>query len=486
MILSIRRSLAWMTLSQGSLLVMQFGASLIIARLLTPREMGVFAIAYAIVGLLSIIRALGLSNYIMRATELNSAVLSAAFTINAAIAVFLAAMIVGLSTLGAAFLSEPGVQRALLAMAVLPLISIFELLPAAGIERRGNFRAIALVNLTRTLLANALMLGLAYKGFSYMSLVYGQIGGTIMATVAINIVGRRHVSFRLGFIGWRDIARYGLQMLAISGVTTAALRMSELLLGRILGLDMLGIYSRASGLNGLLWDNVHLIIARIVFVDFAEQRRQGKSLRASYLRIMQMATGMLWPAFAGLAIIAGPLVLTLYGETWVAAALPLSLLSVSAMVAVSVTMTWEVFVVSQETAQQARIEFVRAGVGVGLFAGGCLISLAGAAAARIADTAFAVMLYRGHLERMTDTRFSDYVPIYLEGALLTVLATAPALLIMAFYGWSPQAPVPVVLAAIVVGVIGWLIGLRVMRHPLCTEFTLILARLRPRPVIRTG
>jgi O-antigen/teichoic acid export membrane protein len=466
-----------MTLSQVGIFLLQFGASLIVARLLTPYEMGVFAMAVAIVGLLSTLRALGLSGYIVRARELNAAVLSSAFTINALIATLVSAIIVGLSTLGRALLDEPGVGHVLLVMAILPLIGIFEFLPASGIERGGSFRAIAFVNLVRALLANGVMLGLAFSGFSFMSLAYGQIAGSIAGTIVINIVGRRHVNLRLRLAGWQDIMLYGLQMLAISGINTIASRIADLMLGRLLGLGALGLYSRASGLNGLLWDNIHLVISRIVFVDFSERRRQEKSLRDRYLRIVRMVTALLWPAFAGLAIIAGPLVQTLYGENWIGAALPLSLLSMSAIAMVSITMTWEVFVVSEETALQARFEFVRAGVGLVLFAVGCLVSLVGAAAARIAEALVSVMLYRPHLERMTDTHRRDFIPIYMDSALLTALATTPAFIVMTFYSWSPQTPVPTLLVAVLVGIIGWLCGICMLRHPLFEEGYLILSRI---------
>src|ERR1019366_8055930 len=249
MTFSVRRSLAWMAMSQVGLFIMQFATSLVIARLLTPYEMGVFAIAFAIVGLLATLRGLGLSGYVVRATEVNPGLLATLFTINAALALIVSVIIAGLSLLGGALLGEPGVRSLLLVMSVLPLISIFEFLPAAGIERRGEFGPIALVNLTRTLISNAVMLGFAFKGFSYMSLAYGQLAGACVAVAGVNVVGWRHASVHLGIAGWRDIMRYGLHMLAISGVNMVAYRMAELVMGRMLGLSALGLYSRASGLN---------------------------------------------------------------------------------------------------------------------------------------------------------------------------------------------------------------------------------------------
>lgn len=479
MMFSVRRSLAWMAVSQGGLFIIQFGTSLVIARLLTPYEMGVFAIAVAIVGLLATIRGLGLSGYIVRATELDASLIATVFTVNAALALLVSAVIALLSMLGGALLGEPGVRRLLLVMAVLPLISIFEFLPAAGVERLGEFRAVAVVNLIRTFVGNAVMLGFALNGFSYMSLAYGQLAGAGAGVVGINLVGWRHASLRLGIAGWRDIMRYGMHMLAISGINVLAYRMAELLLGRLLGLSALGLYSRASGLNSLLWDNFYFIIVRVVFVDFSEQRRRGGSLRYSYLRILQMMTGLLWPAFAGLAVIAGPLVVTLYGERWTEAALPFTLLCLTSIIAVSIAMTWEVFVVCEETARQARFEFMRALVGLVLVAAGCLISLAAAAAARIGDTLFAVALYRPHIERMTDTRTRDCVPIYLHGAILTVVAVLPAAVVMTVYDWSPHAPVPAILAGVALGVLAWVAGLRALRHPLFDEGRIVVSRLRP-------
>ena len=470
-----------MGLSQGGLFVIQFGTSVILARLLTPYEMGIFAIAVAIVGLLAIIRALGLPAYLVRTAEPGEDLLASIFTANAVIATLLAASIAGFSILGAQVLGDPGVRRVLLVMAVVPLLGIFDFLPATMIERSGNFRIVALVNIARSLVANGVALALAFSGFSYMSLAYGQLASALVSIVVFNAIGWQHVRLRVGFADGRNIMRYAVQMVGISGVTIFAMRMSDLVLGRVLGLGALGLYSRASGLSGTLWDSVHMVATRIIFVDFANTKRQGLSLKPSYLKIIQIMTALLWPAFLGLAVIAGPVVQTLYGETWIAAAVPLSLLCLGAAVSVSIAMTWEVFNVSEETARQARIEFIRAGTGLVLFAGGCLVSITAAAAAKVLEALVAVALYRPHLDRMTGTSWSDILPLYGESALLTALAITPAAAVMALYGWSPTAPLPAIAVAASAGVVAWLGGLVAMRHPLYHELRALLPR---RSVVR--
>ena len=477
--LSVRRSLAWMSLAQGSLFVLQFGVTVVVARLLSPYDMGVFAVAVAIVGLLSTIRSLGLQGYIVRAPDLDPPLVATVFTINAALAVLVALAIAGLAELGGALLGDPSVQRLLLVMVVVPLLNIFEILPGAYIERRGDFRSIALINVARFGTANLAVLGFALAGHSYMSLAYGQIISAVISMVMTNAIGWRHASLRLGLAQWRDVTRYGTQMLTISGINTLASRVSEIILGRVLGLEALGLYSRASSVTGMLWENLHLVLMRVLFVDFAEQRRQGRSLREGYLGMVENLTAILWPMLVGLAVVSGPAVTMLYGPNWTAAALPLSILCVSMALWVPMAMTGEVMVVCHETARQSRFELIRAPVGLLLFTAGCFFSITAAAFARLLETVFTILLYRPHIERLTDTRWADYVVILSRSGFLTGVAVLPAAMVMAAHGWAATTPISVVMTGIAVGILGWIVTLRALRHPLFDEGMRLLARFRP-------
>jgi len=467
-----------MSLSQGGFFVIQFGGSVILARLLTPYELGVYAVAAAVIGVIGAVQAFGLAGFVVREHELSPDLLASTFTINACLAAMLAAAIVGLSSVSSSFLRETGVRNVMMVLATLPLLGAFEFLPSTNLERRGRFELISLVSLMRALSATAVTVGLAFCGFSFMSIAYGNVAGAVVSIVLFNTLGRQHVSFRLSLSEWRRVTKFGLQMVAISGVNALGGRAAELVMGRLLGLSALGLYARASSLNSLLWDNIHLVIGRVVFVDFADLRRKGVSLHDSYLRTVDVVTAVLWPAFAGFAILSGPLIETVYGDKWVGAAQPLSLLSVAAIVLVSITMTWEVFVVCGETGRQARFEVFRAGAGLALFSIGCTVGLVGAATARIGEAILSLFLYRPHLERLTETRLREFLPIYARSAALTLIAVAPATALMVLRGWSEHTPLLSVLTAIGAGIAGWLLALRWLRHPLQSELTRLAGSFR--------
>ena len=467
-----------MGLSQVLYLIMQFGSSVFVARLLSPYEMGVYTVALATVGLIGVFQSFGLFGFIVRQKEMTADLQASTFTINAILSFILAGLIALLSTLGGAFLHEPGVRKVMLLLAISPIIGCFQFLPEANLERLAQFKAISIIGTCKTVIAQGLAVLLAFHGYSYMSLAYSQLAAALFGLLAYNIVGRRHVSFHLRLSEWRPISAFGIQMMAISGVTSIADRATDFILARLLGLSALGLFSRASNLNNLLWENIHLVTGKVLFVDLANQKREGTSLRDSYIMINDINTVLLWPAFAGLAIVSGPFIVAVYGQKWVAAAHPLCLLAIGSMVYVSLSMTWDLFVLDERTKQQTKIEYVRMLFSVVAFGAGCLLNLSAAAASRVATALFSNALYRPHMSQITDTTAADFRLIYARNALITFGAVLPSGIVMAAYHASENASLLYVGASVMVGVLIWMALLIITRHPLRSELMLIINRLK--------
>ena len=469
-----------MGLAQAFSFLIQFASTVTLARYLTPYETGIYAVALAIIGVLSLIQAFGLQALIVREEVLTDDVSATTFTVNALTAVALSLAIVVISVVGGRVLHDVGVQRVLLVLAIRPLFEIFTFLPAANLERNGRFKEIALIGTVGTSLGTIVTILFVLFGASYMSIAYGQCAGGALAAALMTFVGRQHASYRIGFKAWRRVGNFGLQMLAVSGISAVSIRLSDVALGRLLGLAELGIYNRAGGLNGLIWNNLHLVIGRVVFVDFADLHRQGISLRVRYMQTVEVMTATLWPAFAGMAVLAKPFIILVYGAVWIPAALPLSLLAIASMIQVSITMTWELFAATGHLRTQTRIEFIRALLALLAFVVGCLISLEAAASARILDALFALFLYRPHLDRMTDTTVSNFRAIYLRSALLTLLAIIPACALTLLTNNASHASFSQLIGAVLFGVIMWGLGLIALKHPLVSEAKTILGPVLPR------
>lgn len=466
-----------MGISQACIFVVQFSSSAIVARLLSPREMGVFVLALSISGILAIVQGLGLSGLIVREARLSESLKQTIFTINLLIngGVSLAIVLIGLA--GGWLFPASRVDQVLLVLALVPLLGCAEFLPAAMTERAANFRAIALLSLGRSVIASGATLEFAYSGFSSISCAYGQVSGALFGALAYNIIGRAEVRWRPRFDDWRRVAAFGSQMLTINGLNTAASRIAEVVLARLAGLEALALFARASGINNLAWENLHFVAARVLFVRLAALQRTGDSLRHYYLYVVEVLTALLWPAFAGLAVVSGPFIQIVYGPSWAAAARPLVFLALASAVWASLTLSWELFVVCGETRRQTRIELARTLVGTGLFASGAALGgLTGAAVGRLVDAVFAAVVYRRPIEGMSHTTLRDVWPIYRRSLYLTVIAVAPAGALAVYHHGAVTPPLEL-LAAISLGVAAWALVLYSTNHPLAQEAERLLRRM---------
>src|SRR5688572_32459096 len=85
------RGLAWTSLSYGLREAVKFVAGILVARLLLPRDFGVFALASLAIAVLALVRNLGFAAAIVRDPDLSDRKLSTAFWTNAVLGVLLAA-----------------------------------------------------------------------------------------------------------------------------------------------------------------------------------------------------------------------------------------------------------------------------------------------------------------------------------------------------------------------------------------------------------
>lgn len=468
--------MVWGFAGQATIAIASFVASAIVARLLTPHEVGVYAAGMSTMALITVVTSLGVHAWIVRQDVVTQAELAAAFTVNGLLACLLGLALLAVSAGAARLLGDLGVARVLRLLALVPIIQAFELRPNAMLAREMQFRRIALVNMAGAVLAGVCIVGAAVAGHSYMSLAYGVVVGATVNAIGLSLVGRRHVGLAVSLDGARAIVAFGLKVMAVGGVSALAQRACEVLLGRMLGLSALGLYSRASNLANLLFSNVYGTATRIAFSRLAQDRRETGSHTAGFATAFELITGVMWPLVIGLAVLARPFVFWVYGAPWLGAAPVLSILMVAMAVVLCFGMNWELFVLNGEEGRQARYEAARAGVGTVLFVGGASLGLIGAAAARVGDAMFGLLLYLPHMARLSGMQRRALLAIYARGAAITLAAVAPAGVLMIATGWAADLPLPWLAAAVLAGILAWLAAAAGLGHPVAREVRHLLPR----------
>jgi len=474
--MSVRRSLAWTFSGQIATLFITFSGSLVLARLLSPSEMGVYGVGLATAGLISIV-AVGMSSYVIREVQLTEDRRASAFTINAAINAAASGIIFASSHLVARYFHVQNVESVLRLLAIPPLIGIFEFLPNAMSTRNMDFKAISVIQVGGAILNTGMTIFLAVESFSSLSMPYAMIAASLFRVAMFLACLPQYFLLRISFRDWRPALFFGFRMISVSGAGQIVQRLSDIILGAILGLAALGVYARASNLASLLFVNLYGTATAVIFSQLSKSFRESGILRDTFLRGLEMILALMWPLLIGGAILAGPAIRLLYGERWLAAATPLSLLFVAQFIVLTFGMNWELFVLRDKTVQQTKYEMARSIVGLVFFSAGCVFGLGGAAFGRIAEAIVGAVLYLPKMPQMAGTNGRAFLSIYLKSAALTAAAVAPSTLLMFAHHWSPQTPIARVILSVLAGVALWALVLRYLRHPLFSEIKIFISAI---------
>jgi O-antigen/teichoic acid export membrane protein len=474
----VRKALFWSFAGNGATMLVTFIGTIVIARLLSPRELGIYAVATATIAILALFVSFGVGAYVIRETELGDEKLDAAFTVNAVLSVALGIAIFLLGHFGAYLLREPAVADVLQLLALSPIISAIGFRPTAMLQRQLIFRGPSIIGVICTITTTLGTILAALNGASYMSPAYGGLAASVLGTVLIIAIGREHFSLRFSLHEWRKIAAFGIRIMSISGVSSAASRLSDIIVGHFLGLAALGLYSRATNLNNMIFANIYAPMTRVVFSQLSEAQRDGDRVTEVFFRGFRMIVAVVGPVLLGLAVLANPLVLLIYGEKWIGAALPLTLMLLGQFISLAFAMNWELFVIRDELKVQTRLEIARSVFTVASKCVGGLFSLAATAASTIVDSLFSLAIYGRHMPRLARLPERALLNVYGEALLLSLTAALPSLLLMAVHRFGYDVPLYQIAPAILIGGVGWLGLLRRLNHPLVHELKRLLARAR--------
>lgn len=477
--MSIKKGLGWTSAGQILGSVLQFAASVVLARMLAPEEVGVFAVGAAMTGILSVFQQLGLPTLIIREEVVTRNLKATAFTVNLVFSILISLAIAIAGLLANVIFDDSRVAPVMYVLALCPLLFSVSFLPSAHLERAGEFKMLAITMVVGAI-ANALStIILLYLGFGFMSLAYAQLIGSAVTSGMLLYFGRKFPTILIGFNEWRKITTFSFRIVLINGSNNLAQRLSEMSLAKLAGLPAIAFYNRANSINSLIWWNVHSVIAKVFLVHFSEAHREGRSLSLKYLETTSALVAILWPAYLGIAVLS-PYVLTMvYGPQWTPAAVALSFLCVASAVGISVSLSSELFLATGNVNTHARLQVKRSIISTILFILGASISLEAAAATRIVDSVLVVWLYRPHVKAMAGITSNDLSSIYKVGSVLTILALTPSVVALFFapdilqHMWG-------LMSAVVSGVVLWGVGLYLVSHPILRPLNELIKHRRNR------
>lgn len=309
-------SAGWVLLEQWSTKGVSLLLFAILARLLTPADFGLVALATAILAILQVFVNSGFSKALIQKPKLAPADASTAFWTSAAISVVVYGALVLCAPLLASAFRQPELALVLIVMGSILPISALSRVPAALLSRDFAFKKLSLRTMASTIAGAVIALPLAVYGAGVWALVAQAVAEAVIAVVVLWTSTSWRPRWEFSFLSLKTLWRTGVSLLGIELLDTVQSQVDKLVVGALFSTTELGIYSLAQRLGVMLQELVSSVITRVSLTTFS--RAQGDLGRVSRIfRQLTFATATLsFPVFAIVAVLGPQIIPFLFGTGW--------------------------------------------------------------------------------------------------------------------------------------------------------------------------
>ncbi len=317
--------------AQGVKFVLNIGSAVVLARMLSPKDFGLVAMAGALMPILRTFREGGLSTATVQKQDITHAQVSNLFWINVAMGTLITAIGAGLAPAVSWFYHDERLTVVTVLLSLSFAISGAAVQHLALLNRQMRFAAVAGIDIASATGGFVVGVAMAHFGASYWSLVGMQLSTTVLELLLTWAVSGWRPQLPRRNSGTKPLLTFGASMTVYILLRRLAASTDVILLGRFYGAEPVGLYSRGQALLLRPLDQFISPFDTVFIPLLSRLQDQPERYRQVFIQAYG-AIALLSFTFAGLLFgLSSPLVLLLLGKNWSAVIPVFSWLTIAAL-----------------------------------------------------------------------------------------------------------------------------------------------------------
>lgn len=304
-----------------------FIIGIVLARLLSPYEYGLFAIVSIFTLLSEPFINSGFSQALIRKQDCSNTDFSTVFYFNLFIGVLFYALLYISSPSISLFFKEPQLQRMIRVIGLIVIIDSITLIQTTILTKTMNFKVLAISSNTSAILSGLLGISLAYKGFGVWSLVYRVIAFHSIKSSFLWVCNKWTPDKVFSITKLKELFSFGSKLLASGILESIYLNIYNIIVGKFFSAKDLGLFSRATIFKDLASVRLTEAISGVSFSALSIIQNDPEKLKRNYKIILNSTLFIIFSLLFALSATAESLVLTLIGEKWRGSIIYLQLIS---------------------------------------------------------------------------------------------------------------------------------------------------------------
>lgn len=306
----------WAILEKFSLQIVQFVVSIVLARLLEPKDYGLIALTGIFTSLSAAIIDGGFEKTLIRAKTLDPVQIDSVFYVN----LFLGLLLMGVlwTSAGAigVFFHEPGLPPVLRIVSITLPLSGFTCTQRVLLMKELRFKKISLAQMASSTAGGIVGIVMALKGAGVWALVGSLLTAQVVTVVIFWARSEWYPRLRFSYSSIKDMLPYGTNVMFVSLLFFLMLQFNTFIVGKMYNNTELGYFNRGGRFPDLLVSLVQSIVLKLAFPLFAKVRDEKEQLAEVLRRTTQLVAFICFPLLALLFVNAFDLTLVLLSAKW--------------------------------------------------------------------------------------------------------------------------------------------------------------------------
>ncbi len=312
----VRSAVFWRAGSQIAAQIVMWGATILVVRLLDPKDYGLFAMTQVLLVAFNFLNGYSFATSLIRAESVSDHRIAQVFGMLLLLNGSLAAAQFLIAPAAASYYGQPLVTNMLRVQSLMFLTTPFIALPTALLARRLDFKQQGWINLAGALIGASTALGCALAGMGVWTLVLAPIAMFVFRAIALTGAARLLVRPSFDFRGAGDVVRFGTALLVSQLFWIVQSQSDIFLAGRVFSPHDLGLYSESLFLTLIFTGRFIPPLNEVALPAYAHLNKEGQPLGGAFIATAQKIMLIAVPLYVGLSLTAGEVVATLFGPKW--------------------------------------------------------------------------------------------------------------------------------------------------------------------------
>lgn len=313
---SIKKGLFWKLMERGFTQGMLLVLTIILARLMSPKEFGTLTLLMVFINLMQVFLDSGMGSALIQKKHVTDVEYSTVFYFNLSVCIVLYIFMYFFAPVVASFYKEPAYTSYIRVLSIIILISGLRNIQNSKASIDMDFKRLFISAFLGVVISGAVGIVMAYRGFGIWALIAQNVINALVATIVLWLIDKWLPVRGFSFEALKELWEYGWKIFLASLISSIYDNISVLIIGKKYTREDLAYYDQGKKYPQVIISNINASVDGVIFPAMSKKQDDTEELARLTKKSIVNVEYILMPVLAMLAVCSVRLVRVLLTDKW--------------------------------------------------------------------------------------------------------------------------------------------------------------------------